>query len=203
METNDIKKIWEQTDNLEINLDKEQLKSIIMKKNKNTFYGLVMLLAGSVIVCLGMLAYLIISASLMYPDIVYLIINAVLFIFILIILAGCVSSYKEFHQNVPENSGLNDLVEHSVRIYEKSCTQFKYQNLMIIIFLIFFNLSLHLFLIRKPFPEAFSSSHSIIGLSIGFIIGISLGIYLTKKIAKYYNTRIQQLKDNLKELSSI
>ena len=36
METNDIKKIWEQTDNLEINLDKEQLKSIIMKKNKKS-----------------------------------------------------------------------------------------------------------------------------------------------------------------------
>jgi uncharacterized protein YneF (UPF0154 family) len=71
---------------------------------------------------------------------------------------------------------------------------------MSVIFIILINISIHVFLQGKTFIESFTGFSSLLGLAIGMVVGISLGLYLSNKILKHYNSRLEQLKNNLKEL---
>lgn len=199
METLDINKIWNEIDGLIGKFDKEQLKSILMKKNRKIFYDFVIMLSVSALSCLGFIIYLVISAFLMYPDMYYMMINLLLILFLTIILISSIRVIKKLNVEITEKVNLHDVVQQRVGILEQTCTQFKYQNLLSVVFLVLFNLSIHLLIQRKPFLEIFFNPVSLLSLAIGLITSITIGLYLSKKIIKHYDGKLQELKNNLKE----
>jgi len=202
MENNDLHKLWKKTDQLDNNLDKNQLKSMIMKKNKRIFLEFTVFYIVSMVISAGAMVYLIISALKRSNDGYFLCMNGLLFVFSLVAFMSSFFAIKTVKPEMPADSNLQEFIVQKVSSLEKSCMQVKYQNPLLLLLTILFALSIQVFFANKPLQEIMSTSQSAWGFVFGMVVSVPLGMFLSRKIMKHYTMKMKQLKTNLEELEN-
>jgi hypothetical protein len=195
METNDLQNIWKNVDS-EINLKSAaELNQILSLKIRKTINKFLVILGIDVIVCIGLIVFLGITALNRQDDILYQVNNCVLGAITLTSLIVSLLSWKKI-QNNKYNLSVKDWLERRIKLLSGWLLG-KYSKLyfaIIPILLVLINLSIHVYYEHKPFMAVMKDGESIYGLITGFIVGLVVSLYAIKKIRKYQIKNLEFLK---------
>ena len=195
METNRLQNIWKNNDT-KIKLKTiNELNQSLAAKSRQTINKFLIFTVIDVIVCVGVIVFLIITALNRQGDTLYQANNAVLGLVTLISLVISLLSWKKLHNN-KFNLPLKEWVEQNIRLLSKWLLG-KYTKLYLIILpilLVMINISIHVYYEYKPFIEVMKNEESIYGLLIGFLIGLLVSYYAINKIRRYQLKNLEFLK---------
>jgi hypothetical protein len=195
METNNLQNIWKNADS-EINLKSAaELNQILSVKIRKTMNKFLVILSIDIIVCVGLILFLVITAFNRQSDILYLVNNSILGLITIASLLISLLSLKKI-QNNKYNLSVKDWLEQRIKLLSGWLLG-KYSKLYIAIIpilLVLINLSIHVYYEYKPFIAVMKDSESIYGLIIGFIVGLAVSLYTINKIRKYQINNLEYLK---------
>jgi hypothetical protein len=195
METNDLQNIWKNVDS-EISLKStDELNEILSVKIRKTMNKFLVILSIDVIVCIGLIVFLVITGLNRQNDILYQVNNCVLGTITLTSLIVSLLSWKKI-QNNKFNLSVKDWLEQRIKLISGWLLG-KYSKLYIAIIpilLMLINLSIHVYYEYKPFVAVMNDGESIYGLITGFVIGLFVSLYAMKKIRKYQIHNLEYLK---------
>lgn len=204
METNDLKNLWKSLDS-EISLKSiSELNQSLTLKSQKTVNKYLFILITDIIVCVGLMIFLVITAYNRQRDIFYLLNNSALFSITAVSLVVSVLTLKKL-QNNKYNMPLKDWLEQRIKLLSKWLMG-KYSKLYIVlipILLVLINLSIHVYYEYKPFLEVMKNQESMFGLLFGFIIGLFVAFYAVGKIRKYQIKNLGILKDLYTQLCDV
>jgi len=196
MENNELQKIWKTIDT-EINQkSKEELNLLLISKTKQTINKFLVIMCTSILICVGLLIYLIVTSLNRQDDLIYLINNVTLGIVTIIsLISGLLSWYKL--QSNKYNQPLKNWLEDRINIISKWLTgRFCKLYVLLIPFLYILTvLSIHVYFEDKPFIEVLKAEESIIGLIVAAPIGLFVSYYVARKIREYQLNNLEFLKD--------
>jgi hypothetical protein len=196
METNELINIWKNIDS-EINLKTtDELNQLLTIKTKKTINKFLFIISLDIIVCVGLIVFLIITALNRQGDIIYQVNNSILCLITLISLIVSLLSWNKL-QNNKFNLSLKDWLEQRIKLLSRWLLG-KYSKLYIVlipVLLVMINLSIHVYYEYKPFIEVMKNEESIYGLVIGFPIGLFVSYFAIKKIRKYQIKNLEFLKE--------
>jgi hypothetical protein len=198
MENNELQNIWKDIDS-EINLkSKDELNLLLTAKTKKTINKFLYVIGISIFVCVGLIIFLIITASNRKNDILYQINNLTL---CLVTIIALISSLHEWYkmQNTRYNQPLKSWLEERINSITKKLTgRFSKLYLFLIpILYVLITLSIHVYFENKSFIEVLKTEESVIGLIIGAPIGLFVSYLGATKIRKYYLKNLEYLKELL------
>jgi hypothetical protein len=195
METKDLQNIWKNVDS-EISLKStDELNQILSIKIRKTMNKFLVILSIDVIVCIGLIVFLVITGLNRQNDILYQVNNCVLGTITLTSLIVSLLSWKKI-QNNKFNLSVKDWLEQRIKLISGWLLG-KYSKLYIAIIpilLVLINLSIHVYYEYKPFVAVMNDGESIYGLITGFVIGLFVSLYAMKKIRKYQIHNLEYLK---------
>lgn len=199
METHEIENTWKNIDPV-INLKSpEELNQLLASKTRQTVNKFLGILAIDIIVSIGLITFLVITAINRPGDNYFLANNALLSMATLAALVISVTSWYKLN-NDKFNLPVRDWLEQKIKLLSVWLLGRYSKGYFIIIpvLLVMIEVSIHVYFENKPFTEVMKSEESVIGLIMGFIVGMAVSYYAVGKIRKY------QLKnlDFLKELYS-
>lgn len=204
METNEFQNIWKNIDS-EINLKTiGELDQSLSAKTRKTINKFLFIIGIDIIVCIGLIIFLIITSLNRQDDLPYQINNSILCIITFISLVVSLLSWNKL-QNNTQNLSLKDWLEHRIKLLSGWLTD-KYSRLYIVlipILLIMINMSIHVYYEHKPFIEVIKNEESIFGLIIGFLIGLFVAWFVVNKIRRYQIKNLEFLKEVLGQLCDI
>jgi len=196
METDKLQNIWKNNET-KIKLKTiNELNQSLAAKSRQTINKFLVFTVIDVIVCVGMIIFLIITALNRQGDTLYLANNAVLGLVTLISLVISILSWIKL-QNNKSNMPLKDWLEQRIRLLSKWLLG-KYTKLYLIvlpILLLMINISIHVYYEYKPLIEVMKNEESLIGLIIGFIVGVLVSFYALNKIRRYQIKNLGYLKE--------
>lgn len=196
METNRLQNIWKSSET-KIKLKTiNELNESLAAKSRQTLNKFLVFTVIDVIVCVGMIIFLIITALNRQDDTLYLANNVVLGLVTLISLVISLLSWIKL-QNNKSNLPLKEWLEQRIRLLSKWLLG-KYTKLYLIILpviLLMINLSIHVYYENKPLIEVMKNEESLIGLIIGSIVGIFVSFYALNKIRRYQIKNLGYLKE--------
>jgi magnesium-transporting ATPase (P-type) len=196
METNDLQNLWKSLDS-EISLKSiSELNQSLTTKTRKTINKYLFILATDIIVCVGLMIFLVFTAINRQEDIIYLLNNSALFSITAVSLVVSVFTLKKL-QNNKYNLPLKEWLEQRIKMLSRWLSG-KYSKLYIVlipILLVLINLSIHVYYEYKPFLEVMKNQESMYGLLFGFIIGLFVAFYAVGKIRKYQLKNLEILKD--------
>lgn len=204
METNELQNIWKNIDS-EISLKTtEDLNQLLTIKTKKTINKFLLIFSIDIIVCIGLIVFLIMTAINRQSDIIYIINNTIL---CLITLTGLIISLLSWNklQNNKCNLSLKDWLEQRIKLLSGWLLG-KYSKLYIVIIpllLVMINLSIHVYFEYKPFLEVMKNEDSIYGLVIGFLVGLLVSYFGISKIRKYQIRNLEFLKGLYSNLNNM
>ena len=196
METNEFQNIWKNIDT-EIKLkSKEELHLLFTTKTRKIINKFLILFAIDIIVCIGLIAFLIITLLNRPGDTIYQVNNSLLCLFTVFSLFVSVLSLNKL-QNNEFNIPLKEWLEQRITLltrwllgkYSKS-----YIALLPILVLMIM-LSIHVYFEYRPFIEVLNNKESIYGLIVGYAIGLFVSFYTLSKIRKYELNNLDYLKE--------
>jgi hypothetical protein len=195
METNKLHNIW-------INIDSEiKLKTIdelnrsLAAKTRQTINKFLIFTVTGIIVCVGVIVFLIITALNRRDDPIYLANNAFLGLITLTSLIVSLVVWNKL-QNNRYNLPLKEWVEQRISMLSKWLLG-KYSRSYIIllpVLLAMINISIHVYYEYKPFAEVMRSEESVPALIVGFLVGLLVSFYAITKIRKYQLKNLEFLK---------
>ena len=195
METNRLQNIWKNSET-KIKLKTiNELNQSLAAQSRKAINKFLIFFAIDIIVCVGMIVFLIITALNRQGDTLYQVNNAVLTLFILISLVISLLSWIKLHNN-KFNLPFKDWVEQRIRLLSKWLLS-KYSKLyigLLPILLVMVNISIHVYFEYKPLIEVIKNEESAIGLIIGFIIGVFVSFFVLNKIRRYQIKNLRYLK---------
>ena len=195
MENNEIENIWK---NIDSNINPKsvgELNELLATKTKKTMNKFLYFLCVDMIICIGLIIFLIITALNRQGDTIYQVNNAIIFLITLIAFVVSLLSWNQL-QNNRYNLSLKDWLEERIKLLSKQLLG-KYSKLYIVlipILLIMINLSIHVYYEHKTFVEVIKNEESIYGLLIGFILGLFVSYYGANKIRKFQLKNLEFLK---------
>jgi len=196
MGTDKLQNIWKNIET-EIKLKTiSELNQSLAAKSKQTISKFLIFLVIDVIVCIGVIVFLIITALNRQDDTLYQANNAVLGLVTFISLVISILSWNKLHNN-KFNLPLKEWVEQNIRLLSKWLLG-KYTKLYLIllpILLLMINISIHVYYEYKPLIVVMKDEESLIGLIIGFIVGVFVSFYALNKIRRYQIKNLGYLKD--------
>lgn len=196
METNELQNIWKNIDS-EINFKTvDELNQSLTAKTKKTINKFLFIISLDIIVCVGLIVFLIITALNRQGDIIYQVNNSILCLITLISLIVSLLSWNKL-QNNKFNLSLKDWLEQRIKLLSRWLLG-KYSKLYIVLIpllLVMINLSIHVYYEHKPFLEVMKNEESIYGLIIGFPIGLFVSYFAINKIRKYQLKNLEFLKE--------
>lgn len=196
METNDLKNLWKSLDS-EISLKSiSELNQSLTIKTQKAINKYLFILSTDIIVCVGLIIFLVITAVSRQEDIIYLLNNSLLFVITAVSLVVSLLSLNKL-QNNKYNLPLKEWLEQRIKMLSGWLSG-KYSKLYLVlipILLVLINLSIHVYYEYKPFVEVLKNPESIFGLLFGFIIGLSVAYYAVSKIRKYQIKNLELLKE--------
>ncbi|PKP34563.1 MAG: hypothetical protein CVU00_06255 [Bacteroidetes bacterium HGW-Bacteroidetes-17] len=196
METNELKNIWKKVDagfNLKT---KEELNQALAAKTKKTINKFLLILSIDIVVCIGMLVFLIITALNRQGDVLYLVNNSVIGSIVIISLIVSLLSLNKLYSN-KFNLSLKDWVDQRIKMLSGWLLG-KYSKLYIVlipILLVMINLSIHVYYDHKPFIEVIKNEESIVGLMVGSLVGLFVAFFVLNKIRKFHLKNLESLKE--------
>jgi hypothetical protein len=204
METNELQNIWKNIDS-EISLKTtEELNQLLTIKTKKTINKFLFIFSLDIIVSVGLIVFLIITALNRQSDIIYLVNNTILCLITLIALIISLLSWNKLQSNKC-NLSLKDWLEQRIKLLSRWLLG-KYSKLYIVLIpllLVMINLSIHVYFEYKPFLEVLKNEESIYGLVIGFPIGLLVSYFVISKIRKYQIRNLEFLKGLYSHLCNI
>ena len=196
MENNELQKLWKSVDS-QIDLkSKEELNLLLTDKAKQTINKYVITMTASIIICPGLLIWLIVTALNRPDDIIYMINNIALgLITVISFVSALWSSYKL--KNNKLNQPLKEWLEVRIKLLSKwfSGSYNKLYILLIPIIYALMLLSIHVYYENAPYLEVLKNEESIIGLIVGAPIGLFVAFFGVTKIRKYQMINLEFLKD--------
>jgi hypothetical protein len=196
MGTDKLQNIWKNIDSEIKHKTITELDQSLAARTRRTINKFLIFLVVDMIVCVGVIVFLIITALNRQGDTLYQVNNSVLSLITLISLLVSLLSWNKL-QNNKFNLPLKDWVEQRIRLLSKWLLG-KYSKLYIVllpILLVMINLSIHVYYEYKPFIEVMKSEESIIGLIVGFIVGLFVSFYTINKIRRYQIKNLEFLKE--------
>jgi hypothetical protein len=203
MATDKLQNIWKNIDSEIKRKTIDELDQSLGARTRQTINKFLLFLVVDMIVCAGVIVFLIITALNRQGDTLYQINNVVLCLITFTSLVVSLLSWNKL-QNNKFNLPLKDWVEQRIRLLSKWLLG-KYSKLYIVllpILLAMINLSIHVYYEYKPFIEVMKSEESIIGLIVGFIVGLFVSFYTINKIRRYQRKNLEFLKELHSQLSS-
>lgn len=196
METNELQNVWKNIDS-EISLKTaDELNQLFTIKTKKTINKFLFIFSLDIIVCVGLIVFLIITALNRQGDIIYQVNNSILCLITLISLIVSLLSWNKLQSN-KFNLSLKDWLEQRIKLLSRWLLG-KYSKLYIVlipVLLVMINLSIHVYYEYKPFLEVMKNEESIYGLIIGFPIGLFVSYFAINKIRKYQIKKLEFLKE--------
>lgn len=195
MENNEIENIWKNIDSSINPKSVVELNELLAIKTKTTMNKFLYFLGVDMIICIGMIIFLIITAFNRQGDMIYLVNNAILFLITLFAFVVSLLSWNKL-QNNRYNLSLKDWLEERIKLLSRQLLG-KYSKLYIVlipILLIMINLSIHVYYEHKLFVEVLKNEESIYGLLIGFILGLIVSYYVANKIRRFQLKNLEFLK---------
>jgi len=196
METNDLQNTWK---NIGIELNSkttDDLSQLLTSKIRKTMNNFLFIIGLDIIVCVGLIIFLIITALNRPGDLIYQVNNSILGLITLISLIASSYSWNKL-QNNRYNLSLKEWMEQRIKMLSKWLLG-RYSKSYIVllpILMVLIMLSIHVYFEHKPFVEVMKSKESIYGLTVGFIIGLFVSFYAVNKIRKYQLKNLEFLKD--------
>jgi hypothetical protein len=204
MENTELQKIWKSVD-AEINeKSKDELNLLLTSKAKQIINKFLGIIVTSIIVCIGVLVFVTITALNRKDDSIYLVNNITLgIVTIIALLSGIYSWYKI--QNNKFNQPLKNWLEVRINLLSKGLTGrlSKLYLFLIPALYILIILSIHVYFEHKSFIDVFKTEESIIALIVGTPIGLFVSYYGSRKIRKYQLRNLKFLQDLHNRLCSI
>ncbi len=195
METNELQNIWKNID-AGINLKTiDELNHALTDKIRKTINTFLFIIGLDVIVCVGLIVFLIITTLNRPGDIIYQVNNSIICLITLIGLIGSLYSWNKLKHN-KFNLSLKEWLEQQIKLLSNWLLG-KYSKLYIVLIPILFvmiNLSIHVYYEHQPFIEVMKNEESIYGLIAGFIIGLFVSYFMVNKIRKYQLKKLEFLK---------
>ena len=196
METNELQNIWKNIGS-EISLKTtEELNQLLTIKTRKTINKFFYIFSVDIIVCVGLIVFLILTALNRQSDIIYLVNNAILCLITLTALIISLLSINKL-QNNKCNLSLKDWLEQRIKLLSRWLLG-KYSKLYMVLIpllLVMINISFHVYYEYKPFIEVMKNEESIIGLIVGFLVGLFVSYFAINKIRKYQIKNLEFLKE--------
>ena len=196
METSDLQNTWKNI-GIELNTKTtDDLNQLLTSKIRKTMNNFLFIIGLDIIVCVGLIIFLIITALNRPGDLIYQVNNSILGLITLISLIASSYSWNKL-QNNRYNLSLKEWMEQRIKMLSKWLLG-RYSKSYIVllpILMVLIMLSIHVYFEHKPFVEVMKSKESIYGLTVGFIIGLFVSFYAVNKIRKYQLKNLEFLKD--------
>jgi hypothetical protein len=196
METNELQSIWKNMDS-EINLKTmDQLNQTLLAKTRKTINRFLIIFSIDIIVCIGLIVFLITTALNRQGDNLYLVNNSLLVIITLVSLIVSLLSVRKL-QNNKFNLSLKDWLEQRIKMLSGWLLG-KYSKLYILlipILLVMINLSIHVYYEYKPFIVVMRNEESMFGMIMGFLVGLIVSYFAINKIREYQLKNLDYLKE--------
>ncbi len=196
MEDNELQKIWKTMDTETHQKSREELNLLLVSKAKQTISNLLIITGVSVIVCIGLIVFLIFTSLNRPDDFIYLINNTILGIITLLSLVSGLFSWYTMRSN-RYNQPLKNWLDERIRLLSRWVTgKFSKLYLFLIPFLYILTvLSIHVYFENKAFMDVLKTEESVIGLIIATPIGLFVSYYVIRKIRNYQLKNLAFLKD--------
>jgi hypothetical protein len=196
METDELQNIWKNIDS-EINLKSiDELNQLLTTKIKKTINKFLFIFSLDIIVCVGLIVFLIITILNRQGDMIYQVNNSILCLITFISLIVSLLSWNRL-QNNKYNLSLKVWLEQRIKLLSRWLLG-KYSRLYIAIIpvlLVMIILSIHVYYEYKPFIEVMKNEESIYSLIIGYPIGLFVSYFGINKIRKYQLKNLEILKE--------
>jgi len=196
MENNELQNIWKNID-AEINLKtNDELNQILTIKTRKSINKFLFIIGIDIIVCVGLIAFLIITALNRQGDMIYQVNNSLLSLITLFSLFISLLSWNKL-QNNKFNLSLKGWLEQRIIMLSRWLLG-KYSKLYLVlipILIIMIDLSIHVYYEYKPFIEVMKSEESIVGLIIAILIGLFVSFFAINSIRKYQLKNLEFLKE--------
>lgn len=195
MKTNEIENIWKKIDS-EINLKTtEELNQYLSSQTRKTINNFRIFMVTDIIVCVGLIVFLIITAVNRQSDLIYIANNYALSLITLASLIISLLSLKKLKNN-KYNLPLKDWLEQRIKMLSNWLLG-KYSKLYIVlipILMIMLMISIHVYFEYKPFVEVMKDEESIFGQILGLLIGLMVSFFAVNKIRKFQLKNLEFLK---------
>ena len=196
MENNELQKIW-MTIDAEINQkSKDELNLLLTSKTKQTINKFLVIMSISILVCIGLLIYLVITSLNRQNDLIYVINNVTLGILTITSLGSGLMFWHKLQSNM-YNQPLKNWLEARISLLSKWLTG-RFSKLYLFsvpLLYVLTVLSIHVYFENKLFVEVLSTEESVIGLIVGTAIGLLISYLVAKKIRQYQLHNLEFLKD--------
>lgn len=204
MENIELQNIWKTIDN-EINpKSKDELSLLLKSKAKQTLNKFIFILSTSILISIGLIIFLLITALKRQDDLIYLTNNALLGILVIVSLTSGVLSWYKI-QNNKFSLPLKDWLSERISLLSKWLTG-KFSKLYFFVIPILYVLtvlSIHVYFENKSFIEVLHTEESVIGLIVGAPIGLFVSFFVVRKIRRYQLQNLNFLKDLYGRLCNI
>jgi hypothetical protein len=196
MKDNELQNIWKTMDTETHQKSREELNLLLVSKAKQTISNLLIITGVSVIVCIGLIVFLIFTSLNRPDDFIYLINNTILGIITLLSLVSGLFSWYTMRSN-RYNQPLKNWLDERIRLLSRWVTgKFSKLYLFLIPFLYILTvLSIHVYFENKAFMDVLKTEESVIGLIIATPIGLFVSYYVIRKIRNYQLKNLAFLKD--------
>ena len=196
MKTNEFQNIWQNIDS-EIKLkSKEELDHIFKVKSRNIINKFLFIFTIDLIICAGLIVFLMITLLNRPGDLIYQINNSLLCLFTIFAFFASLLSFNKL-QNNEFNIPLKEWLEQRITLLAKWLLGIysKSYILLLPILVLMIILSIHVYYEYKPFVEVMKNEESIIGLLVGYPIGLLVAFYAINKIRKFELKNLEYLKE--------
>lgn len=196
MDNNDLQNLWKKVDQKIHPKSTDELNQLLHVKSRQTVNKFLMIITLDIIVCCGMLIYLMITSLNRSEDALYLINNVLLGLIIILVLFSGIYYWHKLRSD-RFNYSLNKWLEVRIKILSDILTgKMSRLNMLAIPILYLLTIfSIHVYFENQLFVEVLRNEESIIGLMVGSVIGLSVGYYVVRKIRLYQLEKLEFLKE--------
>jgi len=196
METDELQNIWKNIDSGIQLISPDELKQKLADRTGKTINKFLFIIGVDIVVCIGLIVFLIYTAMNRMEDPIYLLNNFTLGVITLISMIASIYSWNKLH-NHSYNLSLKEWLQERIRLLT-SWLSGKYSRLYIIlipVLLVLLNLSVHVYHEHKLLTEVLRTEESVYGLLAGFIVGLLVAYYAVSKIRRYQIKNLEFLKE--------
>jgi hypothetical protein len=200
METNELKEIWIELDGVLTKSSQAELKDVLITKTRKSLNKFRLFYLADITICFSVIIFLLLTAFQRQGDVLYLINNGTLFIFMLYAMIFCLFYIKNLQKTIPGIDNLYELLESQVQLLSKS-QNIKYDFILIPFISTLLMLSINVNFSSGTYIQAFQKEENLWGLVFGFITGTIVGFYSYFKLNNFYKEELTILKNYQNELN--
>ena len=178
----------------------EEIRTLLLEKHDSIIRGQKIFHLVSVILCIGLLIYLIITTILRSRDSLFVILNTII---ILIVIPLAISSFYTFQQlysNSMGNGNIKEWLEVRIVHIERLVRRSRWQSVFVVIFVGLLELSIHTFFRNTNISAILADEESRWGLLAGFCTGSISALIVAKALTKHFKNNLSRLSSILKSL---